>query len=260
MGGCSDVLNSDYSYVFGFPLPLIGLVAYGLVALLSMQRTRKNLIKEVGENGAQLILLGTTSSMATASAYFLYLLSTKLAGTPCSYCLLSAILSFSLFFITLQDFGLENIQKVVGLQLATAGAVVVALSSSYMMVSPQVSHSSEVSLEPFETEITNQSSPLAVSLAKYLHSIGARMYGAFWCSHCIEQKQMFGQEAAKILDYVECFPEGVGKGRKMAALCTAAGVEGFPTWIIKDQVLSGEQELSALAEASGFVLEDSRPS
>lgn len=236
------------------------MVAYGLVALLSVQQTRKNLVTEVGETGAQLILLGTTSSMATASAYFLYLLSTKFAGTSCSYCILSAILSFSLFFITLQDFGLEKVRKVVGLQLATAGVVVAALSSSYMMVSPQVSRSSEVSLEPFETEITNQSSPLAISLAKHLHSIGARMYGAFWCSHCIEQKQMFGQEAAKILDYVECFPEGAGKGRKIAALCAAAGVEGFPTWTIKDKVLSGEQELSALAEASGFVLEDSRPS
>jgi hypothetical protein len=40
----------------------------------------------------------------------------------------------------------------------------------------------------FATEITTPSSPFALSLAKYLNSIGAKMYGAFWCSHCQEQK------------------------------------------------------------------------
>ncbi|ONK55977.1 uncharacterized protein A4U43_C10F2880 [Asparagus officinalis] len=114
----------------------------------------------------------------------------------------------------------------------------------------------EITFEPYETEITTQSTPWAISLAKHLQSIGAKMYGAFWCSHCLEQKQMFGREAVKILDYVECFPEGAGKGRKMAKMCSDAAVEGFPTWIIKDKVLSGEQELSDLAEASGFSLED----
>lgn len=47
---------------------------------------------------------------------------------------------------------------------------------------------------------------------------------------------MFGREAVKMLDYVECFPDGVGKGRKMALECAAVGIEGFPTWIIKDKV------------------------
>ena len=47
---------------------------------------------------------------------------------------------------------------------------------------------------------------------------------------------MFGLEAVKMLDYVECFPEGAGKGRKMSKVCTDAAIEGFPTWIIKDKV------------------------
>ena len=37
---------------------------------------------------------------------------------------------------------------------------------------------------------------------------GARMYGAFWCSHCQEQKLAFGREAQPDLPYIECFPEG----------------------------------------------------
>jgi hypothetical protein len=50
--------------------------------------------------------------------------------------------------------------------------------------------------------------------------------------------QIFGREATKILDYVECFPNGAGKGKKMAPECAAAGIEGFPTWIINGKVLT----------------------
>lgn len=92
---------------------------------------------------------------------------------------------------------------------------------------------------------------------------------------------MFGREAAKLLDYVECFPEGFRKGTKMIKACTDVGIEGFPTWVINGQVwnqyavnrtaepfllcqnlfnhirhflqvLNGEQELSELAQVSGF--------
>ena len=39
------------------------------------------------------------------------------------------------------------------------------------------------------------------------------MYGAFWCSHCLEQKEEFGQQAMKDFPYVECYPDGFGKVR-----------------------------------------------
>lgn len=48
----------------------------------------------------------------------------------------------------------------------------------------------EIDLEPYTVEITTESSPFALSLARHLRSIGAKMYGAFWCSHCVEQKQV----------------------------------------------------------------------
>lgn len=47
---------------------------------------------------------------------------------------------------------------------------------------------------------------------------------------------MFGREAAKLLDYVECFPNGYKKGTKMDKACLAAGIEGFPTWVINGEV------------------------
>ncbi|XP_068639816.1 thiol-disulfide oxidoreductase LTO1 isoform X2 [Aristolochia californica] len=256
-GSCSDVLSSDYAVVFGVPLPLIGMIAYGLVAYLGLQLAGKNLPSGLSESNGRLILLGTTTTMAAASAYFLYLLSTKFTGTSCSYCLLSSFLSFSLFFLSLKDLGWNGIREVVGLQLAVAAVVVAVLNNSYDAAKPAIK-STNIDLLPYETEITSESSPLAISLANYLRAIGAKMYGAFWCSHCLEQKEMFGHEGAKILDYVECFPDGIGKGRKIAKECEAAGIDGFPTWVIKGKVLNGEQTFLDLMEASGF-LEDFKP-
>lgn len=255
-GTCSDVLNSDYAAVFGVPLPLIGMAAYGLVTILSLQLAGKKVPFGIGETNGRLLLLGTTTSMSAASAYFLYILSTQFPGASCSYCLVSALLSFSLFFTSLKDFQLKDIQKTVVLQLCIASLVVATLSTSYNTL-PVSTSLAEIDLQPFTVEITTQSSPLALSLAKHLRSIGAKMYGAFWCSHCVEQKQMFGREAAKLLDYVECFPNGYRKGIKMDKACSAARIEGFPTWVINGEVLSGEQEFSELARASGFDFDSS---
>lgn len=48
--------------------------------------------------------------------------------------------------------------------------------------------------------------------------------------------QMFGSEAVKQLNYVECFPDGYRKGTKIAKACSDAKIEGFPTWVINGQV------------------------
>ncbi|KAL5706319.1 hypothetical protein ACHQM5_024506 [Ranunculus cassubicifolius] len=258
-GTCSDVLNSEYAMVYGVPLPLLGMAAYGLVASLGLLLARDSIPSELGETNGRLILLGTTTSMATASAYFLYILSTKLTGTSCSYCFLSAALSFTLFFTTLKDFGFKEIRNVVGLQLFIAGLVVAALSTSYKTSQPVLTSFNDVYLPYYETTMEKDSSPFAVSLAKHLRSVGAKMYGAFWCSHCSEQKQMFGREAAKFLPYVECFPKGVFKGTKMEKACSDVGIEGFPTWVINGEVLSGEKDFTELAKLTGFPLEDSTP-
>lgn len=46
----------------------------------------------------------------------------------------------------------------------------------------------EIDLPPLEPEISSVSTPLGVKLAKHLTAAGAKMYGAFWCSHCYDQK------------------------------------------------------------------------
>lgn len=47
---------------------------------------------------------------------------------------------------------------------------------------------------------------------------------------------MFGHEAAKFLDYVECFPNGGKDFFSMAKECRDIVTEGFPIWVIDGQV------------------------
>ena len=74
--------------------------------------------------------------------------------------------------------------------------------------------------------MTTQSTGRTVDLARRLRAAGARFYGAFWCSHCFEQKVAFGAAAAKELPYVECYPDGF---RKVRALGSCAHWS-LPVW------------------------------
>ena len=39
------------------------------------------------------------------------------------------------------------------------------------------------------------------------------MYSAYWCPHCYEQKEDFGEEAAKKLTVIECAADGQSSHR-----------------------------------------------
>jgi len=68
------------------------------------------------------------------------------------------------------------------------------------------------------------------AFARCLAARQAKMYGAYWCPHCADQKELFGSSFRYIL-YVEC---GVAGSRAEAAPCLAAGVKRFPTWQFAD--------------------------
>lgn len=62
--------------------------------------------------------------------------------------------------------------------------------------------------------------------AKCLATKQAKMYGLYWCPHCIEQKEMFGK-AFQYVPYVECAIKG---SRELTPACKAAGIKLFPSW------------------------------
>ena len=83
--------------------------------------------------------------------------------------------------------------------------------------------------------------PLRRALAEHLAVKGVRLYGAFWCPECAEQKAMFGS-AADALPYVEC---GFGSPR--------ADVELLPSWEFGGVVLPGMLSIAELERRSGFI-------
>jgi thiol-disulfide isomerase/thioredoxin len=70
--------------------------------------------------------------------------------------------------------------------------------------------------------------------ARCLGQKKAVMYGAFYCDHCKEQKDMFG-DSAQYLPYVECVEKGT---RRETDQCKALGIRRTPTWIFEQ---SGER-------------------
>jgi uncharacterized membrane protein len=93
--------------------------------------------------------------------------------------------------------------------------------------------------------ITTKSSDTALTLATDLKSLNSRMYGAFWCSHCYDQKQAFGSEAMRSIPYVECDREGYNNEKDV---CKAREVPGYPTWEIGGKLFPGERSLDELRE------------
>ena len=87
--------------------------------------------------------------------------------------------------------------------------------------------------------------------AKCLTVNEAKMYGAFWCSHCQNQKKSFGS-SWQYVDYVEC---SLPDGNSQTEFCSNARIEGYPTWEFKDKSrIEGEATFGQLAEKTGCSL------
>jgi glutaredoxin len=82
--------------------------------------------------------------------------------------------------------------------------------------------------------------------AECLTEKGITMYGAEWCSHCNNQKKMFGS-SFKYVNYVEC--------PKNPNLCNSKGIRGYPTWEIDGEMHSGERSLESLSSLSDCPLQ-----
>jgi len=92
----------------------------------------------------------------------------------------------------------------------------------------------EQNQEP-ETQIATAS---VVDFAKCLTEKGAKFYGATWCGHCANQKELFG-DAMQYVNYVECWDS---ENNTVVAACVDAKIEAFPTWDFS----GGERQLGEL--------------
>jgi thiol-disulfide isomerase/thioredoxin len=96
--------------------------------------------------------------------------------------------------------------------------------------------------------------PKLDDFARCLGQKKAVMYGAFYCDHCKDQKDLFG-DSAQYIPYVECVEKGT---RKETEQCKALNIRRTPTWIFEQ---SGERvdgrvlSLQELSQKSGCRLQ-----
>jgi thiol-disulfide isomerase/thioredoxin len=97
--------------------------------------------------------------------------------------------------------------------------------------------------------IASGNSKSKVDLAAHLKQVDAKFYGAYWCPYCHKQKDLFGEEAMKQVNYVECDEKGKNP---RPALCRKASIKSLPTWEIKGQQHPGMLSLEELADLSDY--------
>ncbi len=96
---------------------------------------------------------------------------------------------------------------------------------------------------------TTSSTQSSIELAKHLSSIGAIKYSVYWCRHCHEQNQLFGKQAVKELNNVECSPNG---DNNQTELCREKGITNVPAWEINGNIESGIKTLKQLSDLSDY--------
>lgn len=100
-------------------------------------------------------------------------------------------------------------------------------------------------IKPLEAEPVMAASLRTTEIAQCLTDKGVKFYGAFWCPHCHDQKELFG-DAMQYIDYIECDARGENSDPEA---CLSANITSYPTWIFPGQErLVGARNVEELAE------------
>jgi uncharacterized membrane protein len=227
--GCDLVQTSRFASFFGIPTAAWGLAGYATLAAVAL------FVRNVPRHAAAALSLAT---IALGVSLYLTGVSIFAIGATCSWCLASAGLVSICFGVALAQRlrtpALGPAWRPIAGSIAGVALVGVLLHVSFQGARGGASGPEDAQLR---------------ALAIHLDEIDARFYGASWCSHCEEQKALFGASAHR-LPYVECSPGG--RRGPPVAVCRAAGVASFPTWIIRGVRSTGILSIPELAERSGF--------
>ena len=100
-----------------------------------------------------------------------------------------------------------------------------------------------------ELIITSESTKESIIFAKYLKDNGVVKYSAYWCPNCLNQGELFGKQAYKELNVVECARDGKNS---QTQLCIDKNIEGFPSWEINGNLILGVLTLKELSKLTGY--------
>ena len=252
--GCETVLSSPWGTLINneqinIPLSLAGFLTYLLILILSVSLST-NLIspKEKLSKFAWWLIFLISCASSVFSFLLIYIMIFKIKEY-CFFCVLSAILSFSIFIISMFGAKFESREPMIYRSFIVAISVLLGGLIWSTNVNPSNATDVQSPTENVSPIITTSSSPQKVNFAKFLSENNIVMYSAYWCPHCHDQKQLFGKEAVKELKVVECANDGKDNQYE---LCQEKGIQGFPSWEINGEIYSGTKELNDLAVMTGY--------
>ena len=100
-----------------------------------------------------------------------------------------------------------------------------------------------------ELIVTSESTKETIKFAKYLKDSGVIKYSAYWCPNCLNQSELFGKQAYKELNVVECANDGKNS---QTQLCIDKKIKGFPSWEINGKIILGVLTLKELSTLTGY--------
>ena len=252
--GCDAVLNSPWGTLIkndqlNIPLSFAGLLTYSTILFIVLILSLKIISpkQKIYKNFWWLLYLISCGS-SVFSTLLISIMIIKIKSF-CFFCLLSAILSFSIFILTIIGARFENRETMFYRGLIIAFTVLIGGLIWSNQVDPARANEINLSRENVSPPITTLSSIEKINFAKYLNDNNIVMYSAYWCPHCNDQKQLFGKKAVEELLIVECAKDGKNNQYK---LCQEKGIEGFPSWEINNQIYSGTMSLNELAKMTNY--------
>jgi uncharacterized membrane protein len=225
---CDVVLSSSWATLFGLPTSFWGFLTYALLAAIAWNK----------RTPAQWKAAWVVALFGVLYSVYLTAVSFYSLDAACPYCLASLALMAAIFAIVSFQRPAQMAGFGWGSWLAkTAGTALIVIVAVHLHYAGYWGKSAAAE------------DPWIRGLAAHLSKIDAKFYGASWCPHCQQQKQMFGSSVDRV-PYIECSPGG--PRAPVAQACRDARIESYPTWIINGQRYDGTQTLQALAQFSDY--------
>lgn len=251
--GCETVLNSPWgslikSSSFEIPLSLAGFIIYSSLLVISIFLTLK-IVPPKHETSRTLwwLIFLISCGSSTFSILLINIMFFKIQAF-CFFCILSAILSFSIFVLSIIGGKFESREPMLYRGMIVSLTILISGLIWSNQVDPAKASNTNIN-ENLAPLITTKSNSQKIEFARFLSKNNIVMYSAYWCPHCHDQKQLFGKLAVEQLNIVECAKDGVNNNY---ALCQKKEIDGFPSWEIKNEIYSGVRDLKELAEIAEY--------
>jgi len=252
--GCEKVLNSPWGTLIAnnqinIPLSFAGFITYLSILLITIILSINLFSRKEKLNKFLWWLIFLISCASSSFSFLLINIMFFNIQAYCFFCILSAILSFSIFIISMIGANFESREPMIFRGFIVA--ISVLLGGLIWSTNIDPSNAIDISnpTENVSPIVTTSSSPQKVQFAKFLKENNIVMYSAYWCPHCYDQKQLFGKEAVKELKVVECAKDGKDNDYEQ---CQTKGISGFPSWEINGELFSGTLDLNDLAIKTGY--------